>query len=103
MVALNTSLAKSLRGKIPTQSNIFTSLGPHMYTGIQVLLFCWLVFLMCFSKCNINTGVFSFFMLFPVFNPMGCDVELLVKFVCFLWAWGGGGAGGGYLHFLRHC
>lgn len=44
---------------------------------------------MCFSKWKINTGVFSFFMLFPVSNPMGCDVELLVKFVCFFVGLGG--------------
>lgn len=78
---------------MPTQSNVFTSFGPHMYVGIQILLFFWLVFLMCFSKWNINTGVFSFFMLFPVSNPMGCDVELLVKFVCFCRLGGGVGEG----------
>lgn len=62
-----------------------------MYVGIQILLFSWLVFLTCFSKWNINTGVLSFFMLFPVSNPMGCDVEPLVKFVCFRSVGGRGG------------
>lgn len=37
-----------------------------------------------FFKCDLNTPeVFSFFMVFPLPNPMRCDVELLVKFVCF--------------------
>lgn len=36
MAALNTLLAKNHRDKIPTESNVFTSFGPHMYVGIQV-------------------------------------------------------------------
>lgn len=83
MAALNTSLAKNHRDKIPAESNVFSSFGPHIHVGIQIVLFCWVVFLMCCSKWNINTGVLSFFMLFPVSNPMGCDVERLVKFVYF--------------------
>lgn len=64
--------------------------------GIQILLIFWLIFLICFSKCNLNTpGVFSFFMLFPLSNPMGYNVEPLVKFVCFCRLGGGGGVGGG--------
>lgn len=58
--------------------------------GTEILLVFCLIFLICFSKANLNIpGVFSFFMLFPVSNPMGYDVELLVKFVCFCRLGGG--------------
>lgn len=60
-----------------------------------MLLVFWLIFPICFSKCNLNTpGVFSFFILFPLSNPVEYDLELLVKFVCFC-RLGGGGVGGG--------